>query len=172
MVRPVEDARMNWSSIARYSLVFIGSKEKQSGGVETVVRQVTRIDARVVEVQFPPGTTGAAGDVEMTIDKLTTQILVGQVRLHSLSAMSISGRAPVAMRRALESRFHERRNITLTLSRHEWPRGREWPKRWGRCVQIRGSITRVDFNTPLHGDPFLYVTCASTTVHFRRAPIH
>jgi hypothetical protein len=136
------------------------------------VRQVTRIDARVVEVQFPPGTTGAAGDVEMTIDKLTTQILVGQVRLHSLSAMSISGRAPVAMRRALESRFHERREITLTLSRHEWPRGREWPKRWGRCVQIRGSITRVDFNTPLHGDPFLYVTCASTTVHFRRAPIH
>ncbi len=99
----------------------------------------------------------------MTIDKLMTQIFVGQVRLLSLSEMSVSGRAPVAMRRALDSRFRERRKITITLLRHEWPRGREWPKRWGHCVQFRGWITRVDFNAPLHGVPCLYVTCVSTT---------
>jgi hypothetical protein len=100
----------------------------------------------------------------MTIDKLTTQIFVGHARFESPANISISGRAPVVMRRALESRFHERRKITITLLRHEWPRGRQWPKRWGHCVQIRGYITRVDLNTALHGVSFVYVTCAGTPV--------
>ncbi|MEP6958585.1 MAG: hypothetical protein ABI980_07625 [Nitrospirota bacterium] len=72
----------------------------------------------------------------MTIYKLVTQMSVGQVLLRSAADISVSGRAPVAMRRALESRLPERRKITITLLRHEWPRECEWPKRSRPCKTV------------------------------------